>query len=317
MSSARSSVRLPARTGVAAGITLAVLAVAVAAGTASATVAWGPLVFAESLSARISGGLFLLGTKVPLGYAFVAGMVASVNPCGFVLLPAYLGLYLGDDKSAAGAGRLAGRAVLVSATMTASFVRLFGIAGLVTGLAASAVTSALPWTGIAVGAGLVLLGGVLATGRELGSSFGPRAAQHLRGAAVTRGISGYAAYGVAYGLASLGCTLPGIPRRGRHLVPAARGGYGRWAIHAFRSRHGSSPGGPHHHHRPAGKGLAHQSAWPRPACRVGRRSHLVAGRRLCALLLDHRAPALLDAPGAARVSRGRLLHRTGREVAGR
>lgn len=111
---------------------------------------------------------------------------------------------LGDDKSAAGAGRLAGRAVLVSATMTASFVMLFGIAGLVTGLAASAVTSALPWTGIAVGAGLVLLGGVLATGRELGSSFGPRAAQHLRGAAVTRGISGYA----AYGLASLGCTLP-------------------------------------------------------------------------------------------------------------
>lgn len=208
MSTARSSLRLPARTGLAAGITLAVLAGALAAGMASATVAWGPLVFAESLSARISGGLFLLGTKVPLGYAFVAGMVASVNPCGFVLLPGYLGLYLGDDKSAVGAGRLAGRAVLVSATMTASFVMLFGIAGLVAGLAASAVTSALPWIGIAVGAGLVLLGGVLATGRELGSSFGPRAAQHLRGAAATRGISGYAAYGAAYGLASLGCTLP-------------------------------------------------------------------------------------------------------------
>lgn len=208
MSTARSSIRLPARTGLAAGITLIVLVVAVAAGMASATAAWGPLVFAESLSARISGGLFLLVTKVPLGYAFVAGMVASVNPCGFVLLPAYLGLYLGDAKSAADTWRLAGRAILVSATMTASFVMLFGIAGLVAGLAASEVTSALPWIGIAVGAGLVMLGGVLATGRELGFSFGPRAAQHLRGAAVTRGISGYAAYGAAYGLASLGCTLP-------------------------------------------------------------------------------------------------------------
>lgn len=208
MSTARSSIRLPARTGLAAGITLIVLVVAVAAGMASATAAWGPLVFAESLSARISGGLFLLVTKVPLGYAFVAGMVASVNPCGFVLLPAYLGLYLGDAKSAADTWRLAGRAIPVSTTMTASFVMLFGIAGLVAGLAASEVTSALPWIGIAVGAGLVMLGGVLATGRELGFSFGPRAAQHLRGAAVTRGISGYAAYGAAYGLASLGCILP-------------------------------------------------------------------------------------------------------------
>ena len=44
-----------------------------------------PLIFVETLSARISGVLLSLGTKAPLGYAFVAGMVASVNPCGFVL----------------------------------------------------------------------------------------------------------------------------------------------------------------------------------------------------------------------------------------
>ena len=37
---------------------------------------------------------------------------------------------------------------------------------------------------------------------------GPRAAQHLKAAARTRSIGGYAAYGTAYGLASLGCTLP-------------------------------------------------------------------------------------------------------------
>jgi cytochrome c-type biogenesis protein len=207
MSTVRSSPRLPARTALAAGITVTVLAVALAAGSASAAT-WGPLVFAESLSARISGALLLLGTKVPLGYAFVAGMVASVNPCGFVLLPAYLGLYLGDDRRDTAAARLAGRAVLVSATVTASFVLLFGAAGALAGLAASAVASALPWIGLAVGAGLVVLGGILAAGRELGSSVGPRAAQHLRGAALTRGVSGYAAYGAAYGLASLGCTLP-------------------------------------------------------------------------------------------------------------
>jgi hypothetical protein len=103
MSTARSSLRLPARTGLAAGITLAVLAVAVAAGRHRPR--WrGARSSSRSRCQPGSLGLFLLGTNVPLGYAFVAGMVASVNPCGGVLLPADLGLYLGDDKSAVGAG---------------------------------------------------------------------------------------------------------------------------------------------------------------------------------------------------------------------
>jgi cytochrome c biogenesis protein CcdA len=37
---------------------------------------------------------------------------------------------------------------------------------------------------------------------------GPRVAQRLKVATRHRGLGGYAAYGTAYGLASLGCTLP-------------------------------------------------------------------------------------------------------------
>jgi cytochrome c-type biogenesis protein len=158
----------------------------------------------ESVSARFSGLFLSLGTKAPLGYAFVAGMVASVNPCGFVLLPAYLGYYLGDLD----ARRPTRRALAVSGTMTASFALLFGLAGIVAALAASALTSSLPWIGTAVGVGLIVLAGVLASGRELTTSLGPRMAQHMRTATRDRGLGGYAAYGVAYGLASLGCTLP-------------------------------------------------------------------------------------------------------------
>jgi cytochrome c-type biogenesis protein len=198
----------PARTWLAAGVTAAVLGLAVAAGILATSAASGPLIFVETLSARISGVLLSLGTKAPLGYAVVAGMVASVNPCGFVLLPAYLGLYLGDDQGTSGGHRPIGRAIVVSVTVTASFVLLFGIAGIIASLAASAITSALPWIGAAVGAGLILLGGVLASGRELYAPLGSRAAHHLKAAAQIRGIGGYAAYGVAYGLASLGCTLP-------------------------------------------------------------------------------------------------------------
>ena len=38
-----------------------------------------------------------LSTLLPVGYAFSAGMVASVNPCGFLLLPSYILYHLGNN----------------------------------------------------------------------------------------------------------------------------------------------------------------------------------------------------------------------------
>ena len=40
---------------------------------------------------------------LPFGYSFGAGMVSTVNPCGFSMLPAYLSLYLGDRYEGSGA----------------------------------------------------------------------------------------------------------------------------------------------------------------------------------------------------------------------
>jgi cytochrome c-type biogenesis protein len=196
------------RIWLAIGVTVALLAIAVGAGARMSPAAPGPLMFVESLSARISGLFLLGGAKVPLGYALIAGMVASVNPCGFVLLPAYLGYYLGDGRGSIGVRGHLGRALLVSVTVTASFALLFGLAGILAGLAASALTSSLPWIGVTVGVGLILLGGLLASGRELNVSLAPRVAQRFRAASRRHGLGGYAAYGAAYGLASLGCTLP-------------------------------------------------------------------------------------------------------------
>jgi cytochrome c biogenesis protein CcdA len=199
--------RRPARAVAASGISIAVLGLAVAAGLRSSLTSLGPLVAVESVAARISGVLLSLGTKAPLGYAVVAGMIAAVNPCGFALLPGYLGYYLGDHRDVHG-WRLARRAVTVSLTVAASFALLFGLAGILTTLAASALTASLPWAGAAVGAGLIALAGFLAAGRELSLPLAPRAAQQLRPATRSRGLGGYAAYGLAYGIASLGCTLP-------------------------------------------------------------------------------------------------------------
>ncbi len=54
--------------------------------------------FVEGLSGDSSSFLGKWGLLAPLGFAFAAGMVAAVNPCGFAMLPAYLGLYLGENE---------------------------------------------------------------------------------------------------------------------------------------------------------------------------------------------------------------------------
>lgn len=207
MTAEHPPVRWPARALAAAGVSAAVLALAVAAGLRSSLSSLGPLIAVESVSARMSGALLSLGTKAPLGYALAAGMVASVNPCGFALLPGYLGYYLGDRRDVRG-WRLARRAVAVSVTVSASFALLFGLAGILTALAASALAASLPWAGAAVGVILIGLAGYLAAGREISVSLAPRAAHRLGPASRSRGLGGYAAYGLAYGIASLGCTLP-------------------------------------------------------------------------------------------------------------
>ena len=161
----------------------------------------------ELVSASASSALQGLGAALPLGYAFAAGMVAAVNPCGFSWLPAYLGLYLGDRRQVARSSR-AIRAILVSATVTASFVLLFGTAGLLISATSSALGLIFPWVGLVVGVLLIGTGSYLVAGGTVYTGFGDQMAQRLGGLASRPGLAGYAAYGFAYGLASLGCTLP-------------------------------------------------------------------------------------------------------------
>ena len=87
--------------------------------------------FVELLSG--SSGSFLGGlVGVSFLFAFAAGMASAVNPCGFAMLPAYLGLYLGTNEQSTEAVhpvRHYGRAFLVGGSVTAGFVVLFGTAG--------------------------------------------------------------------------------------------------------------------------------------------------------------------------------------------
>ena len=49
-----------------------------------------------TLAGNATDALQSIGEAIPLGFAFGLGMAAAVNPCGFALLPTYLGLVPGD-----------------------------------------------------------------------------------------------------------------------------------------------------------------------------------------------------------------------------
>lgn len=165
----------------------------------------------EGLASSSSTILQKLALNLPVGYAVGAGMVAAVNPCGFPMLPAYLGLYLGTEEASGlkpGIGRRLARAIGLSLTMTAAFMLLFAGVGIVLGRGLHTVTNALPLAGLAVGVIMVIIAGRMLAGGTLHLSLGERMADRLGSRARTAGIGGYFAYGLAYGLVSLSCTLP-------------------------------------------------------------------------------------------------------------
>lgn len=143
---------------------------------------------------------------ISLGFAFSAGLIASLNPCAFAMLPAYAAYYLGLDGEGRGAGS-AGlrtlRALLVAGSMTAGFLAVFVGIGLLVSLAGSGLLRYQDLVGVAVGLALVSLGSWLAAGRTLGVVL-PNPVRDRR----RRDLASAAVYGVGFGLASLACTLP-------------------------------------------------------------------------------------------------------------
>jgi cytochrome c biogenesis protein CcdA len=140
-------------------------------------------------------------SDAPLALALAAGMLAAVNPCGFALLPAYLSFLIAGNGGGRGAAVL--RALATTAAMTAGFVVVFGLFGLVVAPVAGSVQRHLPWVTIGVGLLLVGLGGWLLAGRQLpGLGVGLS-----RGPAAQRSLPSMAAFGVAYAVASLSCTI--------------------------------------------------------------------------------------------------------------
>src|SRR5262249_58289365 len=101
-----------------------------------------------------------------------------------------------------------GRYVLLRFRMCGVFGLCFGVGVLVLGAVGAIVGPLLPWLSISVGVLLVLGGGRLIAGGSLTAAPAKRLADSLGSRAGRVGLRGYAAYGFAFALSSLGCTLP-------------------------------------------------------------------------------------------------------------
>ncbi|MDP8928206.1 MAG: cytochrome c biogenesis protein CcdA [Actinomycetota bacterium] len=144
--------------------------------------------------------------NAPLALAFTAGLVATVNPCGIAMLPAYLSYFLrlsDDDPSDARGDTNVARALTVGSVVSTGFLAVFGFAGLLVTLGLQQVVSVIPWAALVVGVAIGLLGMAMLLGYELTLNL-PK----LRGGTSGRRYSGVFAFGVSYAVASLSCTLP-------------------------------------------------------------------------------------------------------------
>jgi cytochrome c biogenesis protein CcdA len=135
-----------------------------------------------------------------LALYLTAGMVATVNPCGFAMLPAYLSYFLGGDDEETTQPL---QPVRVALAVSAGFLTVFAIAGTLVRVLELRIYEFTPWISIVIGVALAVLGVAMLFGFELSARL-PKLERGGR----SRSVGSMFVFGVSYAIASIGCTLP-------------------------------------------------------------------------------------------------------------
>lgn len=159
---------------------------------------------------------------VLVGFAFSAGAVAFLNPCGFAMLPSYVSYFVESNTqqiiSASGNSRLIlvrrlTRGVLVGILVTAAFIATFGLAGVAISSLGIGIAKFLPWFAVSSGIVIIGIGSAKVFGRTIHMNIpSPRGLLYI----AKSGNEGekkpsflnFFLFGIGYSVASLSCTLP-------------------------------------------------------------------------------------------------------------
>ena len=135
-------------------------------------------------------------------YSFILGVLAAVNPCGFVLLPTYLIFFLGTrEEPNLKTGERLRRALVVSSRISIGFLAIFFVIGVISRLFTQWIELNAKYASLAIGIVLVIGGARMLTG------WTPKFAVPQIGGVQTKTFRATVVYGVAYAVASIGCTI--------------------------------------------------------------------------------------------------------------
>ena len=142
-----------------------------------------------------------------LGYSFVAGSLAAVNPCGIVMLPVYLALYVNGEDGKNKFSQKVNSSLKVILSVGMGFIILFVLISGIVFFSKSIIGNLIPYLSIFPSIFIIYfgIGEILnkktfnSTLMSLGSKIGnPK----------NIGVFPYVMFGISYGLVSVGCALP-------------------------------------------------------------------------------------------------------------
>ncbi|WP_247730446.1 cytochrome c biogenesis CcdA family protein [Halovivax limisalsi] len=150
-------------------------------------------------------------TPAVLWFAFSAGAATFFAPCSYPLLPGYVAYYVGDaDGAERSVGRRLRRAAVVGISVSVGLALVFVCLGAAILTAGGRLTEHAVTIELVVGSVVIVLGLRMAAGGS-GSAFtstSPFTPPSIQLPARRRSIVGYVLFGVVYGAAAAGCTVP-------------------------------------------------------------------------------------------------------------
>jgi cytochrome c biogenesis protein CcdA len=136
-------------------------------------------------------------------YSFILGIMAAVNPCGFVLLPTYLVYYLGTELNRQDENKTTTlrRGLSVGIAVSSGFIGLFLVVGIISRAFTTVIRDNAKYAALVIGIGLVAMGIAMLFGWKLPIAQPDVSVQRKR---TTWNMF---LFGIVYAIASIGCTI--------------------------------------------------------------------------------------------------------------
>jgi len=136
-------------------------------------------------------------------YSFILGVMAAVNPCGFVLLPTYLVYYLGTELNREDENKTTTlrRGLSVGIAVSSGFIGLFLVVGIISRAFTTVISENAKYAALVIGIGLVAMGIAMLFGWKLPIVQPDVSLQRKRTP------WNMFLFGIVYAIASIGCTI--------------------------------------------------------------------------------------------------------------